>query len=604
MKKTFFILAVLTPLLSLAQTGPGGIGDISGTSSMELWLDSEDVNADGTNPSIGAAVTTWYDKSGNSVDVTQNISNVATYTANGVRFNNIGYLNGSDATFPTGNSARTVFICASSPNTANDDVLFFYGTASNNRSYGILKLANEGVRNYFFGNDLDDAGGWLPVNQMKIVNARYQNPSQQVYVDGTLSSSKSTGAVNTTLGTQGLQIGGWNSFNLFSNATIAEIIFFSKAVNTAEKAILENYLSEKYGVTLSSTDYYSGHTGAYTNGVMGIGTSDGTAGNSHSVSNDSKGLEIQTANGSFNAANEYVFTGYASATNTPTTADLGSLPDVQFRWERVWYLDKTGNVDVKLSFDVSTTGASGSPSAADYVLLYSPTNAFAFQDWTTTKSITASAVGTVISFTVTNTDLVNGYYTIATKNEATSPLPIELLSFDARPLTDQVVVNWKTAMEVNNDFFTVERSADGVHWETITTVRGAGNSTSPLTYSVADDDPLTGISYYRLTQTDYDGTTSTFKMVAVQIDPKKTGIRIYPNPAVNEFVVEGQDVKSNDITIFSSLWGEVALLPSQEQSNKVTYDVSALPNGIYYLKVTTDGKAQTQRLVVHKAGDD
>jgi hypothetical protein len=68
-----------------------------------------------------------------------------------------------------------------------------------------------------------------------------------------------------------------------------------------------------------------------------------------------------------------------------------------------------------------------------------------------------------------------------------------------------------------NDFFTVERSKDAEHWEEAGRIEGAGNSNTELTYAFADDDPYSGISYYRLRQTDIDGTTTVIEIRAVEI---------------------------------------------------------------------------------------
>ncbi|HEY4653068.1 MAG TPA: hypothetical protein VIH22_01070, partial [Cyclobacteriaceae bacterium] len=239
---------------AFSQTGPGGVS--SGSTNLLLWLDGQNVNADGTNPAIGTEVLTWYDRSGNGVNVTRNISNVATYSANGVTFNNTGFLNGSDATFPTGNASRTVIVCASSPSTPTDDVFFFYGTANNNQSYGVLKIGtSNAVRNYFYANDLDVAGGWTPSGTLKIITLTYASPTQIVYINNNNPpSTKNAGSVNTTLGAQGLQIGGWNSFTLYSQATIAEIILYDKVLNMAERIIVNNYLAAKYEIALAAND--------------------------------------------------------------------------------------------------------------------------------------------------------------------------------------------------------------------------------------------------------------------------------------------------------------------------------------------------------------
>src|SRR5690554_3697278 len=99
---------------------------------------------------------------------------------------------------------------------------------------------------------------------------------------------------------------------------------------------------------------------------------------------------------------------------------------------------------------------------------------------------------------------------------ASSSLPIELITFDAYKKDREVELIWKTASELNNDYFTIERSADGFVWENLQTIQGAGNSTQVLDYAWTDLSPYAGISYYRLKQTDYDGTTEVFNIVSVE----------------------------------------------------------------------------------------
>lgn len=115
---------------------------------------------------------------------------------------------------------------------------------------------------------------------------------------------------------------------------------------------------------------------------------------------------------------------------------------------------------------------------------------------------------------------VNGKYGHVDYLEVYSPtaLPIELLDFTATVDRGIVDINWSTASQVNNNYFTIERSQDGYMWENLEEIKGAGNSTSTLTYNTKDPKPYLGTSYYRLSQTDYDGTTETFQPVAVSID--------------------------------------------------------------------------------------
>lgn len=96
-----------------------------------------------------------------------------------------------------------------------------------------------------------------------------------------------------------------------------------------------------------------------------------------------------------------------------------------------------------------------------------------------------------------------------------SPLPVELLFFTAQLQDGKVVLNWTTASETNNGYFTVERSSDAKSMIPIATINGAGNSNAMLQYQNIDEQPLTGISYYRLRQTDYDGTATFSKWAKV-----------------------------------------------------------------------------------------
>jgi hypothetical protein len=95
-------------------------------------------------------------------------------------------------------------------------------------------------------------------------------------------------------------------------------------------------------------------------------------------------------------------------------------------------------------------------------------------------------------------------------------LPVELLYFNNSVASDHVILNWATSSETNNDFFTIERSTDGVSYEVIATISGAGNSNSILTYHFSDENPITETSYYRLKQTDFDGKFEYVSTIACE----------------------------------------------------------------------------------------
>lgn len=114
------------------------------------------------------------------------------------------------------------------------------------------------------------------------------------------------------------------------------------------------------------------------------------------------------------------------------------------------------------------------------------------------------------------------------------PLPVELLFFKAYTSDDQIELDWSTASELNNDYFTLERSRNGKDFELLTTVEGNGTTTLESNYEHADNNPYLGLSFYRLSQTDYDGTTEVFPMISVVYNSENNKFTISPNPIRNQ----------------------------------------------------------------------
>lgn len=111
-----------------------------------------------------------------------------------------------------------------------------------------------------------------------------------------------------------------------------------------------------------------------------------------------------------------------------------------------------------------------------------------------------------------------------------NPLPIELISFDAEQHEDFVNLYWSTATEINNDHFNVERSSDGFEFISIAEIAGAGSSTTQKDYAHQDMHPLTGVTYYRLRQTDFSGKATVSHVIKIQ-SYHITRLKVFPNPA-------------------------------------------------------------------------
>jgi hypothetical protein len=131
-------------------------------------------------------------------------------------------------------------------------------------------------------------------------------------------------------------------------------------------------------------------------------------------------------------------------------------------------------------------------------------------------------------------------------------LPISLLSFDAEKKVSDVLLKWITLSEINNDFFTVEKSKDGESFVEVGKVDGAGNFSGRLEYKLLDESPYNGVSYYRLKQTDFNGdyTYSELRAVEFGVSQIVESSALYPNPTAGEQLF---------FNLYSKEQGELAL---------------------------------------------
>jgi hypothetical protein len=119
---------------------------------------------------------------------------------------------------------------------------------------------------------------------------------------------------------------------------------------------------------------------------------------------------------------------------------------------------------------------------------------------------------------------VSGFSNFGFGSGPNNPLPIDLLSFQASPNGNEVLLEWVTGSEVNNQLFNIERSIDAINFTQILTQEASGNSSLTIKYRDFDKDPLQGISYYRLKQTDFNGTYTYSEIVAVNFNSSESAI--------------------------------------------------------------------------------
>ncbi len=178
--------------------------------------------------------------------------------------------------------------------------------------------------------------------------------------------------------------------------------------------------------------------------------------------------------------------------------------------------------------------------------------------------------------------------------ELEEPLPIELIDFNAILKDGVTEITWKTATETNNDYFTVERSSDAVNFHAISTLEGAHNSNSVKNYQVTDDNPLKGISYYRLKQIDFDGKY-TYSNIAEINNSSRSCFEVYPNPVICGYCLH---VKQNYGKVSVNIYDEDGKLMRQTEK-KDEFDIQIdLPEGLYFIKVSNRDFSEEVRVIV------
>jgi hypothetical protein len=177
-------------------------------------------------------------------------------------------------------------------------------------------------------------------------------------------------------------------------------------------------------------------------------------------------------------------------------------------------------------------------------------------------------------------------------------LPIELVNWEVICCnSDTVKLLWQTASEQNNNYFTIEKSKNGVDFESVGTVFSKdGNSNMNQFYTYYDVNPFSGILYYRLSQTDIDGSKTYFKIIPVNFFQKDFNLSFIKKDSNQKISCTFQG-SFNEIQqiYFTNILGKIILKPMITSSE---IDISELPFGVYYIYVIFKNKTSIQRIVI------
>lgn len=178
-------------------------------------------------------------------------------------------------------------------------------------------------------------------------------------------------------------------------------------------------------------------------------------------------------------------------------------------------------------------------------------------------------------------------------------LPVELVRFSGRASGAHANLEWITAAERNNDFFTVEHSTDGEIFTEIYRTAGKGNAETLQTYTYTDTQAATGANYYRLKQTDFDGTETYFGVIQVKLSAAEGQPQVYPNPARESITVQfsAANAENTVLEIYNIFGEKVARVSVDGYAENVEIDISGLAKGTYFVIGKQDGKLIKQSFI-------
>lgn len=595
------LLGALSAFSSLGQTGPAGVGT---SATNVLWLKADAGTSTSTN---GSPVASWTDQSGNGVVLNQST------TAQQPQFVS-SFMNGLPALEFDNNSSsgqNDYLITPDNPIFDNTNGYSFF-TVTRMKGFGdaqsiISKRNNVGNEEafmlfYYTGNklfvDIDNDNNRFSNTVVSTINT---NKIYDFFYDGTLlPPQRSTIFDQEVLQTTGVEssstiadkvspllVGATHSGDPRAfNGYISEIIMYRTKVNDAQRTVINNHLSAKYDIALSSNDFYAGDNpsnGNYDRNVAGIGRDATGTSNPQFNPSTCAGIGIQSVSGLDNT--DYILAGHAVPTNSEATTDIAGITGTNVsRWQRIWYIDvtNTGAANtVNLTFDMSDGGMAGVNLGAisNYILVYRSAQTGSWTEIATANAI----VGDQISFA--NQSLTSdGYYTLASKDFTMSPLPVELVYFDATLTNGQVALAWKTASEINSSYFDVLRSDDGKNWSSIGTVPAQGNSQITLDYSLIDESPLSGVSYYQLKEVDLNGSFRLSDIESINNSRKVNQVKIYPNPTDEGLVTIVSDEPITTLFVFDA-FGKLVFEAKSDSDDTYLLDTQSFQSGMYWISL-------------------
>ncbi len=283
---------------------------------------------------------------------------------------------------------------------------------------------------------------------------------------------------------------------------------------------------------------------------------------------------------------------YNDATTNTNVAIVDGASTVVVRKDLNWAVSTNGITNGTYNLQVQGTGFGLIGAVSDLRLtLINSVTGVAGVNGGTTLNPQINRTG------VTLANLTNTFY-VGSINSVNTPLPITLISFNAYPDNGEVKLEWSTASETDNAFFTIQKSTDGQGWETVQKVLGSGTSSITENYTAYDLTPYSGISYYRLMQTDIDGKQSFSPIISINLGNKDADITVYPNPATSLIKISFPSAGRYEVSLLN-ISGQIVNSTVLTTSDNLVLNVSGFKTGIYFIRIIHEGKTETKKLIIN-----
>jgi len=650
--------------------GPGGLSNLSGPDDpLTTWLRA-DIASRVTSSTDGATVTLWEDVLNGVYDFSTGIA-APRYNDNAVanvNFNqNIEFIRTNTAGLTTGNNndynlvSGTPFVrkgiqiaFSTSSDITNRQVIYEQG----GQGRGVNIYIRNGSLHISAWNRAETAplGDWnntgnvtsasepINANETYVLSFELEGDDSGVTANGTLNLYlngrlvDSFGGIGVLYNHGGLigmgyaqndtffDNGGFAGDGEHFNGKIAEFIYSNEPASftALQRNQTESYLAIKYGVTLDQTSAqnYTNSSGAivwdaaangiYNNDIAGIARDDiSILSQLRSKSENADAIVTMASPSSLPLDDSWLIWANDNVALEGTEADgntdFNRAEGIFSRLFREWRVQETNTIGtVEVTFDVSAIDNILGVGTNDLTALRLMVDA----DGTFASGATYYSPVSVNSFLGTATfevDFTSGeYFTLGSID--IYALPVELTDFDAR-LNERSQVNlaWVTASESNNDFFSVEHSTDGQHFERIGLVAGVGNSAVQSSYAFTHTRPNNGFNYYRLKQNDFNGDFEYSWIESVYVESAKAiEAKLFPNPVkqgdavildLNEFTnyalkimvynTKGRVVKSMNLS-------------ELESDRTLKLNTAGFSKGLNLIRILTNtGESQVLKLLVN-----